>query len=132
MFKIIKAALFLILFMQIPAYATGFGSLNIHSSLGEPLNLSLKVLGVDDYSDDNLRFSIADKELYTKMGVDYNFSHGQLKLQIERDKKQHVTLRIRSSKPMHEPFINFIFQLQSPTGVHIKEVTALLELPKKL
>lgn len=132
MFKIIKAVLLLILFIQVPAYATGFGDTEVHSHLGEPLDVSLQVLGIDDYSDDNLHFTIAAKNIYKQMGVDFNFSHDHLKLQVERNNHQQVILRIRSRKPINEPFVNFIVQLKSPIGVHIKEVTALLELPKKL
>lgn len=132
MLKIIKAALFLILLIQLPAYATGFGDIQIQSRLGEPLDLRLQVFGVDDVSDDNLRFTIADKSIYKAMGVEFNFSHNTLKMKIERNVDNQVSVRIRSPKPIHEPFINFIVQLKSPKGIHIKEVTTLLELPKPL
>lgn len=118
------------LIAHLPAYATGFGQTTLHSQLGENLELNVQITDARDFSDDQLLFTLAGKDIYKNMKVDYQFSHAQLSMTIKRDADKNVTLIIRSAKPVHEPFLQFLIQMHSPEGKQIKEITALLELPQ--
>lgn len=110
--------------------AAGFGQSQIHSTLGEPLQLTLPILNVSEFSDENLRFSIASEESYKNMGVEFHYSHFDLDMTIERGEDGNVHLVISSKRPIKEPVIDFVLQLQSPEGKYMKEVIAFLELPQ--
>ncbi|NRB37214.1 MAG: hypothetical protein HRU20_01955 [Pseudomonadales bacterium] len=130
MSSFLKTCLVLLCLMQIPAYATGFGKTTLHSNLGQVLDIKLQLIDVAQFSENHLRFSIADQSIYKTMGVDYHFYHSKLKLTLQRDKTHTSVLHIQSDKPINEPFLNFIIQLKAPDGTHLKEITALLELPQ--
>lgn len=110
--------------------AAGFGQSEVHSMLGEPLRLTLPIINVSEFSDDNLRFSIASKQAYKDMGVELHFSHYDFDMTIQRNKEGDVNLLISSKRPIKEPFVDFVLQLESPEGKYMKEITAFLELPE--
>lgn len=127
---IIKAAFVLIALSSLLVNAAGFGTTTVQSKLGQPLKLEIEVLGVSEFSNDNLRFTVADKEAYKNMDVEFSFSHYDLKMHPQRDSDDDVTLIIKSERPFNEPFINFVLQLKSPSGIYLKEISALIEPPK--
>ncbi len=127
---LIKALFLSFLLTHLPAYAAGFGDIKIHSYLGQPLAITVPVFNLADNDTENMRFTIADTSVYQAMGVDFHFSHYKLKMQAEAKGSDAVTLHITTANPINEPFVNFIVQLKSPNGTHLKEVTALLELPQ--
>ena len=115
----------------LPALAIGFGQSSLHSSLGEPLKISVKILSAEEDSDDNLRFRTAEKDMFKRMKIPYQFEYMNLQFRLERDQKNHATLFISSSETFDEPLAHFIVEMTSPQGKQFKEIVAFLELPEK-
>lgn len=110
--------------------ALGLGKETLHSALGEKLFMELPINGIGNYNHEQLRFSIASIERYQKMGVEFRHDHQQLKFSILEDDKGRFTLLITSAKPIKEPFLNFIIDMESPSGQLFKEVSILLDTPQ--
>ncbi len=105
------AALFALLTKISSGYALSVSELELHSSLNEKLNATIALS------------SISAKELENlKVGVIYDESLGNLyrqpKIQIELVKQANGKhfLQIQSQKPIIEPVVNFILELNWSSG----------------
>ncbi len=126
---IIKSVFIIICMLQGQAFAIGLGQPVVHSSLGQPLNIEVVILVVEDYSDEQLNFVIAPMKVYEQFGVEFSHLHHKLKFSIKQGEPDRKVLVISTLKPVNEPFINFIMEMRSPEGKVIKEMSLLLDTP---
>lgn len=110
-------------------FALGLGKTELHSTLGEPLKATIAVVGAEDYDDEQLLVSLADKSIYARMGVELTFNHHRINMKtvVNKDKQRIVILS--TNKPVNEPYLEFIIQLKSPEGQTLKTVALLLDAP---
>lgn len=110
------------------AMSVGLGDIKLNSSLNEPLDAEIQLLNVGDLSELEILVGLAGREDFERAGVAREFFLTGLRFTVERSSGQPV-IRVRSSKPVREPYLDFLVELQWPTGRMLREYTLLVDLP---
>lgn len=108
--------------------ALGLGDITIHSALNQPLKADIALVDVGGLSESELSVSLATPDEFGRAGIERVFFLNDLKfIPILRGNRQMI--RVTSSKPVNEPFLNFLVQLNQPNGRLLREYTVLIDPP---
>ena len=109
--------------------ALGLGEITVRSQLNEPLNAEIRLLNVGDLSQAEILVFLASREDFSRAGVDRIFFLSDLEFAVFLNDPQNPYIRVTSKKLVTEPYLNFLVDLQWPTGRLVREYTILLDLP---
>lgn len=108
--------------------ALGLGDISVHSGLNQPLKADIALVDVGGLTQNDLAVSLATADEFAQAGVERVFFLNDLKfIPILHGKRQMI--RVTSSKPVNEPFLNFLVQLNQPNGRLLREYTVLIDPP---
>lgn len=108
--------------------ALGLGDITIHSSLNQPLKADIALVDVGGLTQNDLSVRLATADEFAEAGVERVFFLNDLKfIPILHGNRQMI--RVTSSKPVNEPFLNFLVQLNQPNGRLLREYTVLIDPP---
>ncbi|SDS59795.1 FimV/HubP family polar landmark protein [Pseudomonas granadensis] len=108
--------------------ALGLGDITVHSALNQPLKADIALVDVGGLTQNDLAVSLATADEFAQAGVERVFFLNDLKfIPILRGQRQMI--RVTSSKPVNEPFLNFLVQLNQPNGRLLREYTVLIDPP---
>src|SRR5438067_13759719 len=111
------------------AHAAGLGRLTVLSALGQPLTAEIEIVSLQPGEEDGLTARLAPPEAFEQAGIDINAALNSVRISIEqRDKRPY--LRVSSSQPVNEPFLDLLVELQWPSGRLVREYTFLLDPPE--
>lgn len=110
-------------------YALGVGEIETHSALNQLLNAQIPLVGSQKEDPSNIRIGIASRETFEKAGIDRPHYLTQLKFTPILGKNGEITVDVRSTSTIKEPFVNFILEVEWPQGRTLKEFTILLDPP---
>ncbi|MET0847284.1 MAG: peptidoglycan-binding protein LysM, partial [Pseudomonas sp.] len=110
------------------APALGLGDITLHSALNQPLRADIALVDVGGLEEDELSVSLATAEEFTRSGVDRVFFLNDLKF-TPTLRGNRSLIRVTSNKPVNEPFLNFLVQLNQPNGRLLREFTVLIDPP---
>lgn len=110
-------------------HALGLGDLAVKSSLNQPLNAEISLLQVRDLTSIEIKSQLASPEDFSKAGIDRQFFLTGLKFTPMIDAKGKSVIRVTSSKPVKEPYLNFLVEILWPNGRLLREYTVLLDPP---
>ena len=111
------------------AHAAGLGKLTIVSALGQPLLAEVDLISVQEHELAALKVRIASPEAFTKANVQYSPALIGVRLSIERRSDGRPYVKIISTRPVNEPFIDLLVELSWPQGNLVREYTALIDPP---
>ena len=111
------------------ASALGLGEITLHSTLNQPLDAHIRLLQVRDLSAEEVLVNLASREDFTRAGVDRFFFLTDLSFRVDLENKAGPVIKITSSKPVREPYLNFLVESQWPSGRLLREYTLLMDLP---
>jgi pilus assembly protein FimV len=110
------------------ANAAGLGKLTVLSSLGQPLRAEIELTSVSKDEAGALAAKLASPEAFQQANIDLNAALLSLQFAVEqRGGRQFI--RITSTQPLSEPFVDMLMELSSPNGRLIREYTFLLDPP---
>ncbi|MCO8311442.1 FimV/HubP family polar landmark protein [Pseudomonas mandelii] len=110
------------------APALGLGEITQHSALNQPFNADIALVDVSGLEEGELSVSLATADEFSRAGVERVFFLNDLKFTpILRGNRSLI--RVTSSKPVNEPFLNFLVQLNQPNGRLLREYTVLIDPP---
>lgn len=108
------------------AYAAGLGKLTVLSSLGQPLNAEIELTAVTAEEASGLVAKLAPAEAFRQANIDYNPALSNLRFSVEqRGSRQYI--KITSSQPVNEPFVDMLLELSWNSGRLVREYTFLLD-----
>ncbi|WP_150303780.1 type IV pilus assembly protein FimV [Pseudomonas saliphila] len=108
--------------------ALGLGEVELQSALNQPLNAVIQLQGSAGVSPDDIRVSLAGADAFANAGMERPFFLSDLRfVPVVQGGQLHV--RIESSKPVLEPYLNFLVELRQPNGRVLREYTLLLDPP---
>jgi len=111
------------------AGALGLGALEVQSNLDQPLNGTIELRSSTNDDVSSLQASIASREDFESLGIDYPSYLDNLRLSIE-DGASGKVLRVNSSGVIiKEPFIHFLVRVNWSGGSFLREYTALIDPP---
>ncbi|MCK6390361.1 MAG: hypothetical protein L6Q40_04960 [Azonexus sp.] len=111
------------------AEAAGLGRLTVLSSLGQPLRAEMEIAASKDELA-AMTARLAPVEVFKQAGVDYAASLNELRFTVEKRAKGKAVVKVSSSRPVNEPFLDFLVELNWPSGRLVREYTFLLDPPE--
>ncbi len=109
--------------------ALGLGKITLDSALNEPLNAKIELFEVRDLTKEEIRVQIATREDFDRIGVDKTYFLSDLKFKVVLSASGSPHIQVNSQKLVREPFLNFLVQVQWPSGKLLREFTLLMDLP---
>ncbi|HEY9530002.1 MAG TPA: hypothetical protein VIQ55_01335, partial [Burkholderiales bacterium] len=123
---IIAAALWL---MPFAPQAAGLGRLTVLSPLGQPLNAEIEIVSMRPGEEDGLRAGLASLEAFRQAGIEPSAIHTSIRMALER-RGGRSFIRVTTSQPVSEPFLDLLIELQWNAGRLVREYTVLLDPPE--
>lgn len=117
-------------FMPIVGYTAGLGKLNVNSGLGEPLKADVELLSVTPEELSTLSAAIASEEAYNVQGIARLGIHNNIKVELAKSDTGSPILKIRSSLPISDPYLDMLIQVDWASGRLLREYTVLLDPPE--
>lgn len=110
------------------APALGLGDITMHSALNQPLRADIGLVDAAGLQEGDLSVSLATADEFKRAGVERLFFLNDLKFTPILH-GNHSLIRVSSNKPVKEPFLNFMVQLNQPNGRVLREYTVLIDPP---
>ncbi|KJZ50158.1 MULTISPECIES: hypothetical protein [Pseudomonas] len=110
------------------APALGLGEITLHSALNQPLRADIALVDAAGLEENELSVSLATADEFSRAGVDRVFFLNNLKFTPVLRGNRSV-IQVTSGKPVSEPFLNFLVQLNQPNGRLLREYTVLIDPP---
>ncbi|MDR5900233.1 FimV/HubP family polar landmark protein [Halomonas vilamensis] len=121
----ITLAVLLILAVSSPgAHALGVGNAQVGSALNAPLNASIPLVDAEQYSSQALSVKLAERSAYTSAGLEWSDVIANVSATLQG---QPPTIRLTSSQPVDEPWLDLLLVIESPEGSHAHEITLLFD-----
>ena len=108
------------------AYAAGLGKLTVLSSLGQPLRAEIELTSVSAEESSGLVAKLASPDAFRLANIEFNPALLSLRFAIEQRGGQQI-VRITSSQPLNEPFVDMLLELSWDSGRLVREYTFLLD-----
>ncbi|QDD88562.1 Motility protein FimV [Pseudomonas oryzihabitans] len=110
------------------AEALSLGDIQLNSALNQPLDATINLSDLRDLGTGDLRPSLASPAEFSRAGVDRAFFLNDLKFTPEV-RNGRTVIHITSARPVREPYLNFLLEVNWPSGRIVREYTVLLDPP---
>ncbi|WP_415885057.1 FimV/HubP family polar landmark protein [Neptuniibacter sp. QD37_6] len=111
------------------ANALGLGEIKIHSALNEPLNAEIQLLEVRKFGPLQIQPRMANIDEFALAGLDKSRFLTDVSFQVKVNPDGSGVITLRSDRPVREPFLNFLVEVNWPSGRLVREYTLLLDPP---
>ncbi|QDD00271.1 FimV/HubP family polar landmark protein [Candidatus Methylopumilus planktonicus] len=128
--KIKKLFLLGILLGPLIANALQLGKIVVTSSQGQPLNAEIEMMLTPGEDLSKLKTSLASKENYESQGIERLAIHNNISVELQKNEKGLTVLKLKSSQPVPDPFLDLLIQVDSAKGRNYREYTVLLDPPE--
>ena len=118
--RLLAAAL--LLWLPLHVLGAGLGKLSVNSALGQPLSAEIEIVSLQPGEEDSLTARFAPSEAYRQAGIEFNSALLGVRFAIERRNNRPV-IRISSTAPISEPFLNVLVELAWNSGKLVREYT---------
>lgn len=110
-------------------HALSVGEIKLRSALNQPLEAEIELLQVRDLTNSDIRSVLASADAFGKAGIDRAFFLTDLTFtpMVSTDGKS--VIKVTSSRPVKEPYLNFLMEVRWPSGRVLREFTLLLDPP---
>ena len=109
------------------ADAAGLGRLAVLSGLGQPLNAEIELVSVQ--KGETVAARIATPETYQQANVAYNAVLVGTRITVEKRANGQQFLKAVTPRPVNEPFLELVVELNSEHGRVTRQYTILLDPP---
>ena len=113
--------------LSLGANAAGLGRITVLSGLGQPLRAEVDIAATPEELQ-NMTARLASAEAFRQAGIDFAPSVSGLRMSIER-RGSGAVVRVSSDRPINEPFVDMLVELNWSAGRLIREYTFLLDPP---
>ena len=110
-------------------FAAGLGRLTVQSSLGQPLQADIELLSVQKGEADSLTARMASPDAFQDAKIDYSAVLNAVRFGVEKRPNGQPYLRLTTSQPMNDPFVDMLVELTWASGHLVREFPMLLDPP---
>ena len=110
-------------------HALGLGEITLKSSLNEPLVAEIRLLEVRDLAKSQIKVKLAPRDAFQRAGVERAFFLNDITFEVDLSDRSMPLIRLQSTKTVVEPYLNFLLEVQWPSGRLLREYTLLMDLP---
>lgn len=125
--RLLAAAL--LLWVPLHVLGAGLGKLTVQSALGQPLSAEIEIVSLQPGEEDSLTARFAPNEAFRQAGIEFNSVLLSVRFSIDRRNGRPV-IKLLSSAPVNEPFLNVLVELGWNSGRLVREYTFLLDPPE--
>jgi len=111
------------------SFAAGLGRLTVHSSLGQPLQAEIELLSIQKVEMETLSARVAPQEAFQEAKIEYSAALQGINFNIDTKPNGQPYLRITSTQPINEPFVDMLVELNWLSGRLVREFPLLLDPP---
>lgn len=115
--------------MPMAAGAAGLGKLTMISGLGQPLNAEIELLSTSEDELASLSAQIAPSTVFAEQGIERASTMSAIMVEIAKRPDGAPILRLKTSQPVNDPFLDMLIQVEWASGRLMREYTALLDPP---
>lgn len=117
--------------MPLAAEAAGLGKMSVISALGQPLRAELDITASRE-EQSTLTAKIASPEAFRQAGIEYTTALVGIKFTIDKRPNGQPYLKVTSDRPVNDPFLDFLVELNWASGRLVREYTFLLDPPESV
>ncbi|WP_165873426.1 FimV family protein [Parasulfuritortus cantonensis] len=109
------------------ASAAGLGKMSVQSALGQPLRAEIELLSVQPDDIGSVEAKLASPDAFRQARMDRAPVISDLQLSIEKRPNGKPVVKISSSVPVSDPFVDLLIELNWSSGRILREYTVLLD-----
>ena len=111
------------------ADAAGLGKLSVQSALGQPLKAEIELLSVNKDELPGITASLAGADAFRQARIDRIAALASLRFTIDQRGNGQPVIRVSSSVPIADPFLDLLIEVNWNSGRLLREYTILLDPP---
>ncbi|MDO6564204.1 FimV/HubP family polar landmark protein [Amphritea sp. 1_MG-2023] len=111
------------------AHALGLGEIRITSALNEPLKAEIQLLQMRSVDPRQVQPKMANVDDFALAGIERLRFLSDVKFEVKPGASGQGMIILTSSTPVKEPFLNFLLEVNWPSGRLVREYTVLLDPP---
>jgi len=123
----ISGLLTALLFLSCQALAAGLGRMSVTSALGQPLRAEIELLSVPVDDLGSVEAKLAGVEAFRQARIERSAALADIQLTVDKRPNGQPVVRISSTAPVSEPFVDLLIELNWSSGRILREYTVLLD-----
>ncbi len=109
--------------------ALGLGNISMNSALDQHLEAEIIIRSATAEDLDGLKVNLASDAMFIRYGIDRPEFLEQLQFKVVQGADGQSYIQVSSSKPIREPFLNFLVEAKWPNGHALRQFTVLVDPP---
>ena len=109
--------------------AASLGRITVLSGLGQPLRAEIEI-NASRAELNGMTARLAGQAAFREANIDYSGALADLRFSIDKRSNGTPVIKVSSGRPVSEPFLNFLVELNWASGPVIREYTFLLDPPE--
>ncbi|MES2941834.1 MAG: FimV/HubP family polar landmark protein, partial [Pseudomonadota bacterium] len=114
---------------SLEAHALGLGRISVQSALGEPLRAEVDIAEISAEEAASLRAGVAPPDAFRAAGLEYSSAIIDLQVSLQKRSNGRPFLRLSSTRPVTEPFVDLILEANWASGRIVRDYTMLFDPP---
>ena len=110
------------------AFGLGLGEIEMQSALNQRLEAEIQLTSVEPGELEGMIVQLASPEAFARAGIERSSVLTDLRFSVDQSSGNPV-IKIESTSPVVEPFLNFLVEVDWPQGRMVREYTVLLDPP---
>ena len=110
-------------------FGLGLGELELKSALNQRFEAEVELTNVRGLEIEKILPNLGSQDDFDRVGVERGYALIDLRFKVASRENGKLFVRISSSRPIIEPFLNFIVEVLWPSGRILREYTVLLDPP---
>jgi pilus assembly protein FimV len=111
------------------ADAAGLGRLTVTSALGQPLRAEIELVSVQKDELASIAARLASADAFKEARLERSVSLLDIKFSVEQKADGVPVIRLATTQPVNEPFLDMLVELNWAAGRLLREYTVLLDPP---
>lgn len=124
-----KVLAIILLLAPISASPLGLGDIRLHSALNQQLEAEIDLLSLGQTRAEEISVNLASRAAFERAGVERPLFLNDLRFEVEPGTGNSANIIISSERPIREPFLDFLVEVNWPGGRLLREYTVLLDPP---
>jgi len=112
------------------AHALSMGKVQLQSALGQSLVAEIDLADISDEDAKSLKPTLAAPSAFAGMGLEFNPALNGTQITLQRRASGSWYLKMANSRPLNEPFVDIVVELNWASGRIVRTYTMLLDPPK--
>jgi pilus assembly protein FimV len=113
------------------AWALGLGQIQVKSKANQPLLAEIPIVSNDPAELEQLQARLASPETFARIGLEPpQGAVADLQFTIVRDNSGGLAIRVTSTKPIDQPMLTFLIEVEWGQGKLVREYSALVDPPR--